>query len=254
MDFSTLNLDTLHKFHAWECSGRWSVGGPGSGCFLDPPGYPSYFLRSVYLNGNTSHRTDAPEYVIADDAGVFRIVRRVRETAEWRDPFLRRLWVALPLDHVRVQMWIRDCYRHFKHCYNDDRGRATDKNDNGCLIFPVPYYKLRQFHDDHRFSDEWRTAEKAAIEAHNADVIARAAEVAIPENHSATRLIQKFYPDHQPDLTLIANPPDRDGDGDWWQTECARPSIDSCQPRNGIGARDHATQWCQWCGRNPGDE
>jgi hypothetical protein len=121
------------------------------------------------------------------------------------------------------------------------------------IIFPVPYYKLRSFQDDHRFSDEWRAAERTAVDAFNTDVQARFARVAIPDNHSAVRRIREFYPEHTPDLALINEGTAGDYEGDWWEAEVTRPSIANCRPRNGIGARDHAVDWCQWCGRKAGE-
>lgn len=256
MDFSTLNLDVLHSLPSWECpGGKWSVArNAGAGCYGDPPGYPSYFLRAVYRNGNTSNRDSDPVYVIEDDAGVYRLVLRVRDTgkSQWHD-VLRRLWNPLALNHERSRLWIRHSYRRLRHCYRDDAGSATDPADKGKMIFPVPFYKLRSFVDDPRFSDAWRTAEQATIAAYNEDVIARATKVARPENHCAVRAIQEFYPDYQPELELIESPDDHLM-GYWWETEAHRPSVADCKPRNGIGAQNHAEQWCQWCGRKPGQE
>lgn len=255
MDLSTIDLEKLHRLPIWESpGGKWSVSqSPGMGCYGDPPGYPSYFLRAVYFGGNTSHRKDAPDVVIADETGAYRIVRRVDTTELW-DERLRSLWIPLPMEHERTQLWIRATYRHLKHCYRDDGHAVTERNDNGLLIYPLPYYRLRTFEDDPRFSDAWRNAERQAVEAHNADVTARAAQVAIPDNHAAVRVIRKFYPEHAPDLSLIADP-GMELEGDWWETEAQRPSIDECRPRNGrnFGADDHATQWCQWCGRKAGE-
>jgi hypothetical protein len=222
------------------------------GCYGDPPGYPSYFLRSAYFNGNTSGRTGAPEVVIAE-GGEHRVLLSVGQHRESLAKLVRKLWVPLPYDHERVRLWIRATYRHLRHCYRDDRGVVAEPRDNGLIVYPVPYYKLRSFQDDHRFSNEWRTAERAAVDAFNADVRARTAKVAIPDNHSAVRAIREFYPEHAPDLDLI-NGETGDHEGDWWETEATRPGVADCRPRSGIGARDHAVQWCQWCGRQAGVE
>lgn len=218
------------------------------GCYGDPPGYPSYFLRPVYNNGNTSNRSGIAEIVIREGGECWRILN-VGESRQSLRTRMHALWLPLPTDHERVRMWIRATYRHLRGCYHDDVGIATDKRDNGMVIYPVPYYKLRVFHDDTRFSDAWREAELAAVKAYNADVEARSASVALPDNHCAVRLIRKFYPEHAPDAALIAG--EIEHEGDWWETEPCRPSIAECRPRNGIGADDHDVQWCQWCGRTP---
>jgi len=260
MDWSTIDLGVLHSLPTWYPGGgtlRVSEH-PGSGCFGDPPGYPSYFVRHVYTaNGDTPHRASAPELVIAEGEDAY-VLAYVRDYMTGRTALLRRLrrlWAPLPYEHERVQLWIRSVYRHQRNCYRDDAGAVTEPNDGGTLIFPVPYYKLRSFVDDARFSEEWRAAERTAIAAYNDDVRARARAIAIPDNHSAVRQIRAYYPEHMPDLQLISNPGDQ-LEGDWWQTEAERPTIEACTPRSGsrFGAADHSTQWCQWCGRNPGKE
>lgn len=256
MDWSTISLPLLRSRPSWKSPGhRWSVSDhPGQGCYGDPPGYPSYFLRGVYFNGNTSGRSGTADVVIRDENGDDRVLLSVGQHRESLTKLVRKLWVPLPYDHERVKLWIRATYRHLRHCYRDDEGLAADEHDGGMIVYPVPYYKLRAFHDDPRFSDAWRVTERAAVDAFNADVEARSARVAIPDNHSAVRAIRKFYPEHAPDLALIAGEGLGDHEGDWWETEAIRPAVADCRPRNGIGARDHLTQWCQWCGRQAGEE
>jgi hypothetical protein len=203
----------------------------------------------VYNNGNSPHRNGAAEIIIRE-SGADRVVLHVGAPEGTLARLVRRLWVPLPYGHERVRLWIRATYRHLNHCYRDDDGLVVGRQDNGLMIYPVPHYVLRTFRDDTRFSDAWRASERSAVAAFNADVEARAAKVAIPENHSAVRRIREFYPEHTPDLDLIEHAP-TDLEGDWWESEATRPSIEQCNPRNGIGARDHNTQWCQWCGRQP---
>jgi hypothetical protein len=255
MDWSTINLPLLHRLPVWKSSGtNWSVSDhPGMGCFGDPPGYPSYFLRPVYIGGNrSSHRNGAPEVVITE-GGEHRVVMSVGQHHESLATLTRKLWIPLPYGHERVKLWIRATYRHLRHCYRDDAGIVAEKNDNGMIVYPVPYYKLRVFQDDPRFSEAWRHAERRAVDTFNADVRERSARVATPDNHCAVRVIRKFYPEHAADLDLISDVT-VDHEGDWWETEAARPGIGDCRPRNGIGATDHAIQWCQWCGRQAGEE
>lgn len=199
-----------------------------------------------------THRDGHADIVIRE-GGEDRILLKVGGSRETFARLMRELWVPLPADHERVRLWIRATYRHLRHCYRDDQRLATDERDNGMLIFPVPYYKLRTFQDDPRFSDAWRDAERAAVAAYNANASDLAAKVAISDNHCAVRRIREFYPDHMPEMDLIITNGAGEHEGDWWETEVSRPSIAECHPRNGIGARDHAAQWCQWCGRNAGE-
>jgi hypothetical protein len=86
---------------------------------------------------------------------------------------LRSLWKPLPLKHARVQLWMRHCYQHFKHCHNDPK--LEEHGKPALLIYPVPAYKLRHFADDPRFSAEWRTLEHKKIDLENREITERAA-------------------------------------------------------------------------------
>lgn len=244
MDHSTLDLDLLRSLPVHVSFPRWRVqDSPGNGCAGDPPGYPTYFTRCVYTpNGNTPNRGAA--MVIRYD-GVDYVIR---DASDWDagNALLPRLWKPLPYDHERVQAWVRETYQHHANCYVDDARAVTTKADGGIFVFPVPAYKLRRFVDDLRFSDAWRTAEQAAIAAYNADVVARATAVATPANHSAHRIVARYYPEAAPRLDLIANPPARI-DGLWWETEATRPTPETCRPRS-PGPHPVNGSWCQWCG------
>lgn len=248
IDWSTINLNALEQCPVWDPhKGTYASDNMGQGCYMDPPGYPSYLLRSVWRNGNSPSKGAV---IIIRGPNDDRVILTADERHDEMVPRLRKLWTPLPLDHERTRMWTRAVYKHLAHCYRDDASLVTDRGDNGMIIYPVPGYKLQHFHDDKRFSEEWRSAERAAVKAYNVDIRERSALVAIPDNHCAVRMIRQFYPEHVPDLQLIANPP-TSHDGDWWETLAHQPTIEQCRPRNGIGATDHDTQWCQRCGRQP---
>lgn len=250
IDWSTINLTALIKRPLWEpYKNTYAADQMGQGCYMDPPGYPSYFLRSVYHNGNSPGR-GAVTIIRGPEGEGDRVILTADEDHDKIAPRLRKLWAPLPLDHERTRLWVLSVYMHLKHCYRDDDGIVAGKGENGMIVWPVPSYKLRHFVDDKRFSEEWRTAERTAVEAYNTDIRERAALVATPANHSAVRRIREFYPEHTLDLALIANPPTSHA-GQWWETTATQPSIADCHSRNGIGVKDHATQWCQWCGRDP---
>jgi len=210
MDFSTIDLEALTKLATYTPSRGYHLqDSPGNGCAGDPPGFPTYFTRSVYTSSGNEPRR-GPVQVI-------------------------KLWKPLPYQHPRVQAWIRETYRHMAHCYTDDKGLVAkpEYGKSGMLIYSLDGYTggLKTFVDDPRFSDEWRTKEKAAIEQFNAERRALAAQVAVPENHKAYRFVYKFYPEHQPDLALIRNPPKEVG-GHWWETEAVQPTPEKCAPRS----------------------
>jgi hypothetical protein len=244
MDFSTINLDLLAKLPAYTPAANYVSNQTGSGCAGDAPGYPSYFIQHVYTpNGNTPRR--GASAVIRDPQGVYRTVS-TDEDYDKLKALLRRLWKPLPFDHERTQAWVRETYRHHAKCYRDDDRLITTARDSGIFIYPVPSYQLRSFQDDHRFSDEWRVAEQAAVAAHNRSVVERARALATPANHSGHRIVLGFYPEATPRLDLIETPPTTI-DGLWWETEATRPTPAACRPRS-CGPHPVNVTRCQWCG------
>ncbi len=61
---------------------------PGIGCYGDPPGYPSYYIRNAFVGGNSSHREGAPDVIIRDPESVDHVLRRVGGPA--LQPLLKR--------------------------------------------------------------------------------------------------------------------------------------------------------------------
>lgn len=248
MDLSTINMDELNKLPLFNCPEDSHVSKLlGSGCAGDPPGFPTYFIQSVYdQRGNTPER--GATAVIQG-----RMVDWECEYLSWNDrrkmfnDRMFRLWKPLPIDHPRTRAWIISTHRHFHHCYVDDTLPVTDRNR--MVIYPVPEYKLKSFVDDKRFNDEWRTVEKERIRLENEFTIKAAELIAMPRNHMATRTIQKFYPDHVPNLDLIENP--GRGVEKWWETLPRKPTPDKCpgesrwsdNPKHPVNGT-----WCQVCG------
>lgn len=217
------------KLQGYQLPPTYHLSSPGCGCAGEPPGHPRYFVRHVY----TSHGNSPPYN---------------RPQLEYRGQYFAKLeevdklFKPLPLEHERVQAWIADTFSHHRHCYQDPTvdGSWSDK----MLIYPVPDYRLEHLHDDPRFSEKWRTAEKAQTATANAEIEAHAAEVATPDNHDATILVRRYYPQFTPTDELISNPTGKIGN--WWSTG-DRPKPEDCpgqydqkHPVNG--------KWCQWCG------
>lgn len=259
MDHSAIDLDLLSTLPIATLAPRYHVQEqPGNGCYGDAPGYPSYFTRTVYTEkGNIPAR--GPTLVIRHPIdATLRVIRTAAD--ENSEPLmqaaaalLHRLWLPLPPDHPRVQAWQQDQYRHQHQCYRDDDGTAEPPQYGrpGTVIYPVPEYRLRRFVDDTRFSDAWRVAEQAAVAAHNAEIERLCRLVAHPRNHGAFRTVQRFYPDAQPRLDLIAEPGPIGGS--WWETDAVQPTPETCRPRTTfrtLGCAGHPLNgtWCQWCG------
>ncbi len=209
----------------------YRLGSQGSGCAGEPPGHPRYFTRSVY----TSHGTNPP-YRRDNPAPNYEYKGRYFTELEDVDRYFK----PLPLDHERVKAWIDETFRHHQHCYMPPG--STDWNDR--IIYPVPGWQLKKFIDDPRFSHEWRRKEKAAIEQALAAIERAAHRIATGNNHDATLIIRRHYPEFNPTPELIDNPPENPGR--WWETG-DRPTPEQCpgqydskHPVNG--------SWCQWCG------
>jgi len=244
MDLSTLNLDRLRKCGIYKMPPSYHLQrGSGNGCAGDPPGYPSYFTRCVYTqHGNTPPRNHAVSTVITVE-GVNYIVGRNDGSDAYKQR-LQRLYKPLPVDHPRVRLWILSTYKHHQHCYN---GHGEDM-----VIFPVPDYKLKTFKDDERWNETYREALRFEVDSFNTMVRGQALLTCTPDNHNAVRIVRRYYPDHQPELGLIDNPPDGCAPC-WWETEAENPGPECCNttmrhydgsfwkhPING--------SWCQWCG------
>jgi len=259
MDFSTIDIEALKRFPTFRLPGamsddavsvhigkvHWSLQQhPGNGCSGDPPGYPTYFTRTVYKNGDYPH--SGPTLVITYEGKHYVIATWDDSDNDVVQERLHALWKPLPFDHERVQRWVRDTYRHHRDCYHDEHRIVAD-DISGVVIYPVPSYKLKHFVDDTRFSDEWRDKAMEEVEAYNDDIETRTKKIATPENHQAHYLIRRFYPEARPRHDLIAKPPTMEGQ--WWETEAKQPAPNDCKPRNGIGALEHVGEgWCQWCG------
>jgi hypothetical protein len=243
---STINLDKLGRLPLYIPPPTYTLQkDPGNGCFLDPPGYPTYFTRSVYTMYGNNPRKGA-QMVISG--------RVVESSQDWKfckdwdayrskiDARLKRLYNPLPIDHPRVRAWIQYLYAYFHHCYQDPK-KGPKVED--LVICPVSFTSLKNFTDDPRFSDEWREKEKAAVEQANREIIEAARPLAIPENHRAVKIIQEYYPDYQPEVDLIENPPG--SPGDWWERLDAKPTPQECP---GLHGKKHPANgsWCQMCG------
>lgn len=235
--------ETINKAH-WamlevhKCPFTYHVDNhSGHGCAGDPPGFPTYFTKSVWTqHGNHPAR----------GASILLFGRIVQTNIMTYD--LRKLWKPLPLDHPRTRAWINDRYRHLHKCYCHPTEQEYGRRK--IVIYPVPYYEFRNFEDDLRFSEAWREKEKAAIEQQNAEIISERKAIATPENHSAVHSIREFYPEYQPEIDLIDSPLKLIAN--WWERldECPKP--EDC-PGDSVGKHPVNGTWCQCCGWKEGE-
>ena len=230
-DHSTLDMTRLHQLPQYTLPPTYQLQRePGNGCFLDPPGYPTYYSQNVYTQYGNSP-VGGPQMVIMGH--VIEHADDWSGCADWdtysakRDKRIKSLYKPLPLEHPRVQAWIQALAKHLHTCYIDDSKGPRD-NDH-TLIFPVPSYKLRSFHDDPRFSDEWRKTEQAAVECENKECREQAAAIAIMDNHSVVRHVRAVYPDYTSTLDHLNHLATLPHVGDWWERYAERPTPDTCR-------------------------
>jgi hypothetical protein len=254
MDKSTLDLNALHKLPAYVKPESYTIDRSlGSCCHGDPPGYPSYFLQHVYTKYGNSPSKGATMLIQG------RIVETADQSYEKLLVKLRKLWNPLPYNHPRVRAWVVAVYKHMHGCYKHPDYTKNEKMEilTGPSHFSE-YFRLKAFHDDVRFSEEWREKAKAEVNTHNIELHNAWAKVCKPENHAAYLSVREFYPEHEPDLALIENPPHENG-GDWWEVLDHKPSPEECPgtARWGRSGRPHPSNgesYCQMCGWRPAFE
>lgn len=258
-DHSTLDLELLAKLApAYVKPPTYELQkDPGNGCFLDPPGYPTYFSQSVY----TAHGDTPPH----DQPHAILLGRALPVSLEKRDALFRRIYKPLPFDHPRVQAWVAALFVHFRGCYRDEERHEHGKP--GILIWPVPYYQLKTPVVDPKWQEKYKDAAIAEAEAFNEQERTRAARIAIDDNHLAVRAIREVYPDYQPRQIQVRNAhgglttvreTDRSAwvgpaSGDWWERHAERPTPDKCVPPSWYGPHK-AKGRCQFCGSVDGQQ
>lgn len=242
MDTSTIHKANLSKLPKLNLLPTYHLQrGRGNGCAGDPPGYPTYFTRSIYTQYGDSPPHGREDMELLGHAFVSQSEDSKRER------FFRRLWIPLPLDHPRSRQWIERTYQHFAHCYQD-----VDKpkyNRPGTLIYPVPSYKLKTATIDEHWTEEYKAIVRLEAETYNRDAEDRAKHIAVPNNHKAVVIIRQYYPAYQPELDLIENPPQL-FQADWWEREATRPTQETCPGH--YDTKHGAQSNCRYCGMTEG--
>lgn len=275
VDYSTINQDTLSKLPIWKCPPTYRLQeGMGGGCAGDPPGYPTYFTKSVYTQHGNSPRKGAQTVIRDHVDAVWRIVASSTDwdgCKDWDayrakiDRRIKSLYKPLPFNHPRVQEWVTGHFAHFHTCYRD---LSKPKHDN-MTIYPVPDYNLKLFHDDPRFSDEWRKKKIAACNQANHEIIEQTRKIATPDNHLAVILIREHYPDFKPEDVLTDAPYNtitgqnmsvseilehgltwRGRGYNWFERLAHKPEPDECpgEAWGHDGKHPVNGKWCQVCG------
>jgi hypothetical protein len=263
-DISTLKLDRLQRLP--QLPGGMGVNTQmGSGCFLEPPGHPSYFMRSV--------GGDCRAYVISIGDGVY-IVDGETYNGGWKDvnwvkygapkdrqERLNWLYSPLPVDHPRVRAWIEQLYRHQRNCYRIEGEKdfvvfPTQSHDFIKMGLFVPEPSGREAKLEGGIFDHLSEETKERYRVTQAGLMAEAqetvkikreafnaerAKACTPDRHLAVLSVRKFYPEYQPELDLI-NAEQGARPADWWTVLATKP--DPCP----MAHKPHMRFVCQYCG------
>lgn len=262
LDWSTINLEELNKLPvAVLTHGDHLQEDSGTGCAGDPPGFPTYFTRTVYSNTGDNARGEWEQVI--GDRGTERTKWKAGETWEQRQAkqhaLFLKLWKPLPIDHPRTAAWIQATFKHHNHCYHaPEHQEVNNKWSDTMLIWPggccgeTPFGKIKDEAFEVEYTknfDKWAEENKAAfiadIRAHNAPIVAKCKSVATPDNHDGTILVRRYYPEFQPSPELIAG--DFESPGNWWETLTTKPTPEEC-PGQYSNAHPVNGSWCQFCG------
>ncbi len=259
-DWSTINLEKLKRRGTYVPKSGSLQKDPGNGCSGDPPGYPTYFTRSVY-NSHGNNFDSGPQMVITYD-GVNHIITNEKTEYEKQKEILHGLWLPLPLDHPRTQAWIRSTFKHHHSCYMVPGKEELSWHDKKRhLIWPggclggTPFGDIRkienmiEFYGECKNWDKWLPEERQkvidSVNSENAAITRMCEEVAIPENHSGTIIVRRYYPEFQPTDELIEAK--YQNEGNWWEVMATRPSPEECPGQYSMNHPCNGS-WCQMCG------
>lgn len=233
---STINTGVLDQYPLVELVSGYRVDKhQGSGCFMDPPGYPTYFLQHVY-NAQGNSPAKGPELVLFG-----RELRRAeRPFVSWdasnaeHDAMMRSLYRPLPPDHPRVEAWLTRALGYFGRGILDKPGdRSVDKTR-----FVTPFeFKLATL-----------GKEALGVPFLEGDLMAKGLPI---RSFSVACLVLDLYPDWPEDdlRRRLANGGayGSGGPGDWWERHDEPFTPDTCP---GLFGRQHPASgtWCQMCG------
>lgn len=258
IDTSTVNMKRMALLPAYKKPPTYKISEHmGNGCAGDPPGYPTYFTRSIYTQSGNSPRQGTPQMLLFG-----RVVDNGKVEYEEVKKLLRKMWKPLPLDHARTQAWIRATFIHHRHCYHvPGHENFSWHSDERMLIWPggclgqTPFGTLKDLDFEIKYAqqnscyDKWTQEEKHAfmtqISEANVRIRKDCEAVAVPENAIATILVRRYYPDFVPTPDLFDN--ELTNPGSWWERLPRQPTPEEC-PGTDWAPHPCNKIWCQVCG------
>lgn len=137
--FETINGVALQGLQTAKLPPTYTLSSHrGACCFLDPPGYPSYFVQHVYTRfGNTPPKGPTVVLCLPLDAGSPRIISRAEEASDRltdRAARYAKIFQKLPLDHPRTEAWLLYIYAYYKNSYQ----KSLESKNVADLKFATP--------------------------------------------------------------------------------------------------------------------
>jgi len=263
-DFGTINRNVLRTLPRYIPPKNRDISKHmGCGCFLDAPGYPTYFLRSIYNRAGNDPRT-GPTQVI-DYEGKYYVTQHNDDWAKYGDRdgvhgahtrLMRRLWNPLIPDHARVYAWMTCVAGYFKNCYLDptldaDKVKHADKTfipSHRRIADVKHYWEIAKIAGVVDVIPMWDHLPRAWKVIPGVDVVRALERVLVPR---AVDYIHEFYPEIRPDY--IASVPKLYGlAGNWWERgNWDHWPVDDCPRCRGDVGVGHK---CDYCGKVGQDE
>jgi hypothetical protein len=265
------NLATLAKLPAYDLPAMYRLSdSEGAGCMMDPPGFPSHFIRSIYTRNGDNPNKGPSSVLVEPGTGILRALPEYTGDGSTHAATLRRLWAPLPLDHERTVMWIRHVFGYFRSGWLP-LGTTGDASRN---VADLTFYPKVDNLEDLRRAVAALDVRELAAHAHD-QLLGKAGPDTLPlrtlRRYRPIDYVIGFYPDADPEhLATYANVWSYGaggGVGDWYETHARAPSAEECPGLTGkaggspwssmthernMQIREHngktSRGWCQFCG------
>jgi len=239
LSYETFNMDAFKALPAPRIKAGYAVekDSMGSCCFLDPPGYPSYFLRQVYSKHGNPPSDGTTEVLALPGVGVKETQRGEVYDQDAHKATLRKLYKPLSIEHPRVQAWIRYVFGYFASMYEAEDGNVEVSD----LV-------------NHKFVPHYDNGFPGLSVADNESWRVLSEEYPV-SRYRPVSYVREYYPDFLVDDEVgveayVENPGYGcgSGNGDWWERYNRKPTVDECPGLHGTPHPASGDDRCQFCG------
>lgn len=144
---------------------RWSIRREGQGGFLQPPTHPEHYFSARMERWTRSGWEEWSSYALTSAAREEYLPEWVRERARQ----ILADWQAPSIDDRDVQLWIKQCWSHWRNCYDIGERDLLVMQSRPCGDLPT-------------------------VEGQGLWMILNIA------NHYAVKTIRSFYPEYVPSV------------------------------------------------------